>query len=172
MTTPETDGPVRLPEHIYRPDLQSRVHRGMFAVLSTLGWLVWLYLFAPLLSLVAWALGYRQLDVYVLSSTPHMVLTLGLYVGAIVVAGLLLVLWAVYNLMRFGSKDRRSPAPAISQGDLAHAFRIDENQLERLQAGKVLRLHHDADGHITDVETVVPADEQGGERAIRAIAGR
>lgn len=161
MNRPRNNTPVRLPDPIHRPDLQSRVHRGVFAVLSTLGWLVWLYLFAPLLSLVAWGLGYHRLDLYVLSSTPHVLLTLGLYASAVIVAGLLLLLWAVYNLLRFGSKDRRAAAPPVSDIELVQAFRINRDQLAQLHAGKVMHLHHDTDGHITGVETLMPRDVVG-----------
>lgn len=172
MSASDADLGIRLPDTIERPDLQSRLHRGVFAVLSTLGWLVWLYLFAPLLSLLAWALGYQRLHRFVLVNAHHVIFTLVIYAGAVVLAGVLLLAWAVYNLLRFGPKDRRSAAAPVSAAELAEAFRIDPEQVQRLHDGRVLRLHHDAAGHITAVETIMRPDAAQGAGASQSAAGR
>lgn len=156
MTPEPTHEPVRLPDPIHRPELQSRTRRGLFALLSLLGWMCWLYLLAPLASLLGWAFGYHRFQVYVLHGSHRVGFTLVVYAAVIAFAGLMLVVWAFYNLLRFGSKDRRSAAEPVSEAALAQGFGLNREQLSRLHHGRVMRLYHDDHGHIVDVEQLAP----------------
>jgi biofilm PGA synthesis protein PgaD len=53
------DGLV-LPDFIFRSDLQTFMQKSTSALLAAIGWMIWAYLFVPLLSLFAWWLGYRR----------------------------------------------------------------------------------------------------------------
>jgi len=152
MNTSTTDTGLQLPEPIYRPDLQGRFQRGLFAALSVLGWIIWLYLFIPLITLIGWAFGYHRLDRFVLSSPRESVYTLIIYLIVIALAGATLVLWAIYNLIRFRGKERRTQPHNVTEDALAAEFRIETSQLWRLQRSRIARVYCDDSGNITDIK--------------------
>ncbi|HYW04524.1 MAG TPA: poly-beta-1,6-N-acetyl-D-glucosamine biosynthesis protein PgaD [Gammaproteobacteria bacterium] len=158
---PETD--LQIPEPIHRPDLQTPIQRGAFAVLSLLGWLAWLYLFVPLLTVLAWAFGVHRFDRYVLGSVGVSAFTLSVYAVIIVAAGLTLVLWAIYNLLRFRGKDRRSPPPTVSEAALASAVGLEITRLRRLRRARVAWVRCDDLGRIAQIEAGPPVDRAGAE---------
>ena len=152
MSTSTTDTGLKLPEPIYRPDLQGRFQRNLYAILSVLGWIIWLYLFVPLITLVGWIFGYHRLDRFVLSSPRESAYTLTLYMVVIALAGATLVLWALYNLLRFRGKERRTQPHNVTEDALAAEFHIETSQLWRLQRSRIARVHCDDDGNISEIK--------------------
>ncbi|WP_251979111.1 poly-beta-1,6-N-acetyl-D-glucosamine biosynthesis protein PgaD [Salinicola avicenniae] len=142
---------ARLPEIIRRPDLQSRRQRGLCALVACLGWLLWLYLFLPLSTLVAWIAGIQRFDAYVIESREHSWSSLTVYALTIALAGCALLLWAFYNYRRFRHVDRRSPATAVTTEKLALSFGIAQHSVDILQDDRSLTLEHDARGNIVGI---------------------
>lgn len=149
--------PVRLPELIHHPELQSRLRRGVFAIIATLGWMLWLYLFAPLLSIAAWLFGFHRFQHYAWHNTHRAVMTLLLYLVIIAAAGATFVLWAVYNLLRFGRRDRRMAITPVTLAEMALAYGVTDAVVGQMRAAKVQRVHHDEHGNILRIE---PLDTQ------------
>ncbi len=145
---------VQLPEIIERPDLQSRIQRSLFAAIAAAGWLIWLYLFAPLLSLLGWVFGIQRFQVYVLFNEAHSLSTLLVYGLIIVVAGLALIGWALYNYFRFRGEDRRAAPSPVNDAQLADGFRIDVQQVQAVQQARISLVSHDEHGHISGVHPV------------------
>lgn len=154
MSTSTTDTDPKLPEPIYRPELQGRYQRGLYAVLSVLGWVIWLYLFVPLFTLVGWMFGYHRLDRFVLSNPRESAYTLTLYMIVIALAGAALVLWAIYNLLRFRGKERRTQPHNVTEDALAAEFHIKSLELWRLQRSRIARIHCDDGGNISEIKYV------------------
>lgn len=150
---------VQLPDIINRPDLQSRWQRGWFAALAAAGWLIWLYLFAPILSLLGWLFGAQRFSQYVLFTQEHTVRTVLIYALIILVAGVFFLGWAIYNYLRFRGEDRREPPVAVTNAQMAEAFRIDVGAVATVQRLKVARLGYDELGHIV---TIQPDDAAAG----------
>lgn len=152
MNTSATETDLKLPDPIYRPDLQGRLRRGLDNTLTVLGWLVWLYLFIPLITLIGWIFGYHRLDQFVLSSPRASAYTLVIYMIVIALAGATLVLWALYNLVRFRGKERRSHPHNITEDALAAEFHVETSQLWRLQRSRIAQIHCDDDGNIAEIK--------------------
>jgi biofilm PGA synthesis protein PgaD len=172
VSSHEKPSSVRLPETIHRPDLQSRVHRNLFALLSTLGWLVWLYLFLPVASVLAWNFGFIRFNRFVLDDEARAWHTLAIYTSIIVAAGLVFVLWALYNLIRFRGKDRRASVRPVTTREMAQTFGVAEDLVVRLREAKVVVVHHDDHGHIEDIETGKADGTPLEERVVAVGSGR
>jgi len=142
------DAPRR-PPIIYRPDLQPRPQRLLFSSLTALAWLIWLYLFLPLLSLLAWWFGVDLFAKFILrpEDTAHL-FTLLRYFGVVIIATVIIIAWSTYNLKRFGGLDRRKMTPPVSDADLCARFNIPQELLENLRTGRNLVLELDDLGQI------------------------
>src|SRR6185295_4483331 len=88
---------------IERPDLQSPRQRTIYGALTLAFWAFWFYLWLPVLALLAWSLGVQQAFKYmvVLGGYRDVIHLLGIYAMIILLLGGGLVLWAIYNILRF-----------------------------------------------------------------------
>jgi biofilm PGA synthesis protein PgaD len=137
-----------------RPELQAPRQRVVFGALTLAFWMLWVYLWLPVISLVAWYFGgstvYREM---VSRSGYEAVVELLAVYGAIV--GILaggLVLWALYNWARFSSRERRRALPALTLQETADRFRLSAPQLGQWQKAKRVLVHRSEDGDIVAVE--------------------
>ena len=142
---------------IERADLQSSRQRTLYGALTLGFWVFWFYLWIPLLALLAWSLGVEQAYKYmVVLGGYHAVLKLlGIYGLIIALLGGALVLWAVYNILRFGGVESRIAAQPITPVEIGRHFGQDPEAVARWQREKRLLVTHDEDGGIGGVE--VPA---------------
>lgn len=147
---------IRLPKIIYRPDLQSVRRRHVYAGVSVVAWLVWLYLFVPLLTLIVWAFGVHRFDSYLLESPANSAHVFLVYGAIIVAAGMAFLLWATYNLVRFRQGDRRAAPEAVTANETAAYFGLREDQLGALRTLQVVWVHHDESGAISRVNQPAP----------------
>jgi biofilm PGA synthesis protein PgaD len=143
---------VVLPAFIDRPDLQSWSQRGVFGMLAAAGLMVWLYLFIPLLSLLAWWFGWHRFDQYIVHDyqqgfTQH----LAVLVAVVMVLGLMLLGWASYNILRFYNNERRHAMPDVQAGDMAHFYELETSAVEQAQASQVNLFFYDRHGKIVNM---------------------
>lgn len=143
----------RIPEIIHRPDLVTATKKGSLALVAAVGWLVWLYMITPLFALFAWWFGYQRLDAFVLSDPSRTMQTLIIYAMVIAGGGVMFILWAVYNWLRFRDHDRRGAAPAATPAAMGEAFAIPTQLVLDAQAGKILAFSFDDHGQITRIDT-------------------
>lgn len=122
-------------------------------------WVFWIYLWLPLLALLAWALGVQQAYKYmiVLGGFRSVVNLLAIYGMVIALLGGTLIAWAVYNILRFGGVERRVPRPPITAAEIARDFDFDPIEVERWQAAQSVQVTHDQNGRIVRVEIPVAA---------------
>ncbi|WP_426687440.1 poly-beta-1,6-N-acetyl-D-glucosamine biosynthesis protein PgaD [Rhodanobacter ginsengiterrae] len=157
MTSNKSAGQrIRLPKIIYRPDLQSVRRRHLYAGISVVAWLVWLYLFVPLLTLVVWAFGVHRFDDYLLKSPANSAHVFLIYGAIIVAVGIAFLLWATYNLLRFRGKDRRATPDAVTASETAAYFGLQADQIGVLRTLQVVRVHHDETGAIIRIDPPSP----------------
>ncbi|RLA23477.1 MAG: poly-beta-1,6-N-acetyl-D-glucosamine biosynthesis protein PgaD [Gammaproteobacteria bacterium] len=133
------------------PKLQSLKLKYTSAFLTLVFWVLWFYLWIPLITLLGWWL---QVD-----SFQHQMVTMAGYRAfldvlptfLLITAGLAttLSMWAFYNFVRFRGVDRRKPSPPVSQKALQKAFSISQDDLITAQTEKTLTIHFDQDGKIT-----------------------
>lgn len=152
--------PRKEPEHpdvIYRPDLLPARHRVMFSGITLAAWAIWVYLFLPLISALAWWLGVDTFASYMLNPDDRgYFVTLTIYLVVIAGAGLVILAWSRYNQLRFQGQDRRAAMPSVSPDMIQARFRVDRETLSQIYASKVMVLDLDPDGRIREVTTRVP----------------
>lgn len=139
---------------IDRADLQSSGQRTLYGALTFGFWVFWFYLWLPLLALLAWSLGVQQAYKYmvVLGGYQAVLTLLGIYGLIVVLLGGTLVLWAVYNILRFGGVENRTAARPVTPADIGLAFGQDPDAVMRWQAEQRLLVTHDEEGRIARVE--------------------
>lgn len=129
------------PEIIYRPDLQPRGRRALFSGITLVAWLMWFYLFLPLLSVAAWWFGAVSFRQYMFDPVRNSyLLTLTGYAIVVAVTALTIIGWSRYNQIRFGGPDRRRPLPAVTDEMMREKFQLDADMLERIQKAKTIEL--------------------------------
>lgn len=149
---------------IDRPHLVSGLRRILYGTMTLAFWYVWLYLWLPVATFVAWAfgafLGYRQ--IIELKDYIGIIETLLVYALVVVILGGTLLAWAMYNLVRFRGKERRGPLPDVPLQDYALHLGVVQDELSAWRRAKGIHVHHDRNGHIEKVD-VLPASVQSGE---------
>ena len=143
----------------YAVTQQSPPQRIVDGVVTFAFWVFWIYLWLPLLALLAWALGVQQAYEYmiVLDGFRAVVKLLAIYAMVIGLLGGTLIAWAVYNILRFGGVERRVPRPPITAAEIARDFGFETIEVERWQAARTVQVTHDQDGRIARVEIPVAA---------------
>lgn len=129
---------------IDRPDSASRRRRTAYGMITAIAWALYVYLWLPLVTLLAWVLGartgYAQLYLAQERIDPFVILSLPLIA---LVCGAVLVAWAEYNRARFADADARRRAPAVAANDVADALGATRDLLPRLRDARVVVLELD-----------------------------
>ena len=73
------------------------------------------------------------------------------YLQALAAMTVLFIGWSLYNIIRYGKKKRRKTTTAVEIAQTAQAYSIDAGDLGKWQKSRILVIHHDGRGHITDV---------------------
>ena len=141
---------------IERADLQSPHQRRVYGALTLVFWAFWIYLWVPLLALLAWALGIDQAYKYmiVLGGYREVMKVVWLYLLVILLLGGGLLVWAVYNILRFGGVENRTAALPVTPVEIGKYFGQDHDAVDRWQREKRLLVTHDQDGRIGGVEVL------------------
>jgi biofilm PGA synthesis protein PgaD len=139
---------------IERPELQTPRQRTVFGALTLAFWLFWVYLWVPVLALLAWLLGLQQAYKYmiVLGGYQEVVRVIWLYALVVLLLGGGLLIWAVYNIMRFSGVEKRTAALPVTAVEAGRHFGQDPEAVTRWQGGQRLYVTHDPDGRIAKVE--------------------
>ncbi len=145
-----------LPDFIYHSDLQTPGQKTTSALLSSLGWMVWVYLFIPLISALAWWLGYHRVDSYLIHNDAGFMRQMTLIAPLIILLGAILLFWALYNFLRFRGSDRRARPEDVTIAEIAHFFEIEAAVAEAAQHSQISIYHFDETGRITVIETQEP----------------
>ena len=137
---------------IERPDLQSLRQRTLYGFITLAFWAFWVYLWVPLLALLAWALGIQQAYKYMVTlGGYHQLLgVLEVYALVIVALGGVLMIWAAYNILRFRGTDKRAARPQVTEADIGRDLNQDHLLVARWHSARRLLVSHDQAGHLTD----------------------
>lgn len=144
---------------INRPELQSPLQRVTSRGITFFFWVAWIYLWLPLISLVAWLVGIRLFREHMLDNDGYQALFSDLHAYALTISAITAVLigWARYNLLRFRDKESRKATMHVDLAAQAQAFKLDPEQLHLWQTAKRLVIHHGPQDDITGVETDSPS---------------
>lgn len=127
------------PPLIDQPEAVSRSRRTIAGVIALVGWLAYAWLWVPVLTLVAWAVGIRTvwqrlyldhnaLEPFILASLPVIA----------VACGLLLIGWAEYNRARFTDADERKRRKDVNEEAVGERLGASLQVVEALRAHRVV----------------------------------
>lgn len=135
---------VARPENAQRPlviqreDLQTWAQRYGYLSVTFLFWFLWLYLFVPLLALVAWALGATlvyQVMIHGLETSELVALMKSYGTGAGILSGIYL-LWAIVSWLRFRNVERRRSPASGTDAALAASHHLTLAELADLRRSR------------------------------------
>lgn len=156
----------RRPLIIHNPNLQTLRQRYAYAALTLAFWILWFYLWTPLITLVAWLLGAdRFYDTMIGRGGIDMLMSmLGLFGLVILSMGTVFGGWALYNRWRVRGRDKRRGSPAVSDAELGEYFTLTPEQLALLRDSRRAVVAHDADGRINGLSAADSTDEDRSSR--------
>ncbi|MBW2473380.1 MAG: poly-beta-1,6-N-acetyl-D-glucosamine biosynthesis protein PgaD [Deltaproteobacteria bacterium] len=141
-----------MPETIInRPDLQSFQQKYGQSLITVLFWVLFFFFMRPLIGMVGWIFGIQLFtDIMIERGGYHALFDLlTWYAGIVVLIGLVLGSWSLYNLYRYGRNEKRKHHPQpVQAGEISAFFHVDPNWLNELQASKKITLEHDAHGRL------------------------
>jgi len=142
---------------IERSDLQSPRQRTLYGALTLAFWAFWFYLWLPLLALLAWTLGVQQAYKYmiVLQGYQDVIRLFGLFCLVVLLLGGALVVWALYNIIRFRGVERRVDALPVTFAEIGRDFGQDPKNVAHWQSEQRLYVTHDQEGRIAKVEILI-----------------
>ena len=141
--------------HIDAPELLSRARRFRDAFVTGFMWALYTYLWAPLVSLMAWLLGFEFAYNVMVRAGGLESLKQVLFWYGIMLSGIIVVVtgWSLINRLRFAREERRHAAAIVDDSAIAEAFGIEHEQLDILRTVRVARLILDEHGVIERIET-------------------
>lgn len=139
---------------IERPDLQGWPLVLGSRLITAAMWVLYVYLWLPLLTLLAWAIGidaaYGQM---VTLGGYQIAADLWLFFAAVIlVMGGLLLGWARINFYRFRGPDRRQLPGRTDSAKMAVDFGLAPDRLSALQTSRRAWLDHHPDSSLRHVE--------------------
>jgi len=126
---------------IQRPQAQPPLYRLGWSFVTGLFWVVYAYLWIPVVTLVLGLLGVGLpvVGMYLKGHQPDPFLLTALPLMAVVTAALLIG-WAELNRLRFGDRHRRNTLPAVSPAEVAAALGATPQVADALATAKVVHL--------------------------------
>jgi biofilm PGA synthesis protein PgaD len=86
----------------------------------------------------------------------HLVLdvlpTVGTYAIVAIANAAVLILWALYNQVRFRGKERRKASPIVTVDDFARMYEVSVAEVAAWQRARILIVHHDENGRLVQVD--------------------
>lgn len=129
---------------IQRPYSQPLLPRTFWGLTTGAFWVLYLYLWVPLVTLFLWLFGIRraEAELYLRQHEidPFLLLVLPATAAG---AAALLILWAEYNRRRFTGVERRSAPPPVALEQVAAALGASTEVAQALNQGRISTLHMD-----------------------------
>lgn len=140
------------------PHLLTRRRRLSDAFVTGFMWLLYSYLWAPFISLVAWLLGFEfAYGVMVRAGGIHVLREVLLFYGVMVALIVIVVsAWSLINRYRFAGNDRRGAREATSDAEIMKFFGISQRDLQVLRESRVISVRVTDEGEIDQVEAGMP----------------
>jgi biofilm PGA synthesis protein PgaD len=78
--------------------------------------------------------------------------TVGTYAIVAIANASVLILWALYNQVRFRGKERRKASPIVTVDDFARMYGVSATEVAAWQRARILIVHHDENGRLVQVD--------------------
>lgn len=152
------------------PELQSPREQLRDTLATGFMWMLYAYLWLPLISLMAWVLGFEfAYDVMIRAGGAASLRTV-LFWYAIAVTTILIAFgaWSMSNRWRYGAQNRRAALDEVSDESLMAYFGISAEVLAQLRSGRALALELDSVGAIGEIAEA----QSGGAARQRTRSGQ
>jgi biofilm PGA synthesis protein PgaD len=138
---------------IENPELQSNAHRFGWSSVTFFFWMLYIYLWLPLITLVAWWVGAKlfHIQIVALQGYAGVIDKLGLYSAIIVIISAILIGWAKIERFRFKDAVRRVDNTTVPVGDIAVRFKLQELDLTQLRGKKSVIVHFSSQGELASI---------------------
>lgn len=129
---------------IEKPHARPLAVRTVWGLVTAACWLVYAYLWLPVVTLLLWMLGLRTaaFELYLRNDAVDPLLLMLLPMLALAAAALLLS-WAELNRLRFANRERRASIPNVDTHEVARALGAAPHVPGLLQSAKVVTLRMD-----------------------------
>jgi biofilm PGA synthesis protein PgaD len=129
------------PYIISHPERQSTVQHTMFGALTLSVWVLWLYLWLPLITTILWMVGIRWAYIEVFMGSRGVSLWIILWI--LIATSVILGSWSSYNHFRFAGKAQRRQVQALAKSSIGKSFGINSAVLSVLLRERRLNLYFD-----------------------------
>ncbi len=138
---------------INKPDLKNMPLLFGEGALTILFWGVWFYFWLPIISMVAWWLGFKFFYRHMieLGGFSGFIKFLDVFLSGIFLLCGALAIWSVYNLKRYGSYRRRNQVLTTDMVKMAAYFNITNEKLQETQIAKRVSFSFKDDNSIKNV---------------------
>lgn len=139
-------------------DVLSRRLKTRDTVLTTILWLIYAYLWLPLISLIAWLIGIDYAyELVEQAGGPRNLVDLLISFGiALAFIACIVIGWSVMQYWRFHDGERRLTSEAPTYHDELSLWDIDAECLHEIRCGRRLTIGLDEHGVITSVQDGAP----------------
>jgi len=139
---------------INRPEALHNIRRRTEISITTIGWIVWIFLCRPALLAILWLIGFRfffkhMIDLGGLAGLQELKL---FYISVIIFIILMIRGWNMYNKVRYGKKKRRSTTKGVTEEKLENCFKLPHNSAKKLRGMTEINVDflEDHQFHVTD----------------------
>lgn len=141
------------PMIIDRPDLQSKAERYGWGSITLAFWVLYVYLWLPLLTLAAWWIGVKLFNYHMIELQGYsgLIDKLDLYSVIILAISAILIGWAELNRMRFKNQLRRTDNVDVTVYEVAEKYDLDADKLTELRQKKSMTVYFSDNGSISDI---------------------
>lgn len=157
---------------IDRPDRQRRGQRIGFGLVTLMFWMIWIYLWLPLITAFAWYLGFEQFRyVFVeLEGLDGLLDVLGSYFTILQLIVVVFLGWSLYNQHRFGGKDQRRLVRKTNYRTMCQSFGLSRHGLNKLRHAKTATVDYRIGGStaILEARAMQDVDPLGDDTASAA----
>lgn len=138
------------------PQLVSRRRRITDKVATAMMWIIYSYLWAPLISLVAWLLGFEfAYDVMVRAGGAEGLLDILIFYGVVLICIVIVVAsWSWVNRYRFSGQDRRQSGVETADHQIAERFNLEEEVLQKIRGSLIAKVSISPSGRIENVDVL------------------
>lgn len=133
---------------------KGRGHLARDTLITFLMWGVYIYLWIPLITFAAWAVGFdRFYEVMIVYGGFDVVMgLLDWYALIIILIAACVVGWSEINYRRFHNSDRRYTATAAKAREISEFFNVTETEIERARSSRRLQIELDESGNIAAIK--------------------
>jgi len=133
------------------PKFQTLRLKYSSTLITLIFWIIWFYLWVPLITLAGWwlQLKFFEQEMLIVDGLDAFLDVLPVFIAVTLALTGTLAIWALYNFTRFKGMDRRKALPPVQNSDLLQLWAISEVNLTGAQTNKISTISISEDGNIT-----------------------